>query len=158
MRRKDRELTSLEDRRAILDRSDAMRVAAQDGEGLFVFPVNFGYRLEGDKLTLYFHGAPEGRKARAFAHSCSAAFEMDCAHQLRTAETACGHSFTYRSIMGTGTVCALSDPEEKRAGLSAIMAHATGRADWDFPAPAVEKTAVYKLSVQEWSAKANLGG
>ena len=57
MRRTDKEVTRPEDLRAILDQCDAMRIAGQDAEGLFVFPVNFGYTLEGDRLTLYFHSA-----------------------------------------------------------------------------------------------------
>lgn len=157
MRRKDREITSLTEVREILDQCDAIRIAAQDAEGLFVFPVNFGYQLEGDKLTLYFHSALEGRKAQAFANGCDTAFEMDCGHKLRTADTACKHSFTYRSVMGTGTVTPLSGLEEKRAGLLAVMVHATGRADWDFPDAAVERTAVYQLTVRAWTAKANTG-
>lgn len=158
MRRTDKEVTRPEDLRAILDQCDAMRIAGQDAEGLFVFPVNFGYTLEGDRLTLYFHSASEGRKARAFAQGCEAAFEMDCGHKLRTADTACGHSFTYRSVMGTGQVVPLASPEEKRIGLMAVMAHATGRDDWDFPDASLQKTAVYRLCVRTWSAKANLGG
>ena len=115
MRRTDRELTGISELRAILDQCDAMRIAGQDAEGFFIFPVNFGYTVEGDKLTLYFHSATEGRKARAFAQGCEIAFEMDCGHKLRTADTACGHSFTYRSVMGvelpTVTLDAPEDPE-----------------------------------------------
>ena len=81
-----------------------------------------------------------------------------CGHQLRTADTACGHSFTYRSVMGTGQLVPLASPEEKRIGLMAVMAHATGRDDWDFPDASLQKTAVYRLCVRTWSAKANLGG
>ena len=110
MRRTDRELTGISELRAILDQCDAMRIAGQDAEGFFIFPVNFGYTVEGDKLTLYFHSATEGRKARAFAQGCEIAFEMDCGHKLRTADTACGHSFTYRSVMGTGQVVPLASP------------------------------------------------
>ena len=158
MRRTDRELTGISELRAILDQCDAMRIAGQDAEGFFIFPVNGGYTVEGDKLTLYFHSATEGRKARAFAQGCEIAFEMDCGHKLRTADTACGHSFTYRSVMGTGQVVPLASPEEKRTGLMAVMAHATGRDDWDFPDASLQKTAVYRLCVRTWSAKANLGG
>ena len=146
MRRTDRELTGISELRAILDQCDAMRIAGQDAEGFFIFPVN------------YFHSATEGRKARAFAQGCEIAFEMDCGHKLRTADTACGHSFTYRSVMGTGQVVPLASPEEKRTGLMAVMAHATGRDDWDFPDASLQKTAVYRLRVRTWSAKANLGG
>ena len=85
------------------------------------------------------------------------AFEMDCGHALRSADTACSHSFTYRSIMGSGTIRALSDREEKKAGLGAIMEHMTGR-DWDFPDESVDRTAVFALEVSQWTGKSNQAG
>ena len=109
MRRKDREIRELDQLESILKECDAVRIAAQDEAGLFIVPMNFGYRLEGEKLTLFVHSAPEGRKVEAFRRGGMVAFEMDCGHALRSADTACGHSFTYRSIMGSGTIRALSE-------------------------------------------------
>lgn len=157
MRRKDREIRELDQLESILKECDAVRIAAQDEAGLFIVPMNFGYRLEGEKLTLFVHSAPEGRKVEAFRRGGMVAFEMDCGHALRSADTACGHSFTYRSIMGTGTIRPLTGREEKRMALGAIMEHMTGRA-WDFPDQAVDRTAVFALEVTAWAAKANQAG
>lgn len=110
MRRKDREIRDLDQLEDILKECDAVRIAAQDEAGLFIVPMNFGYRLEGEKLTLFVHSAPEGRKVDAFRQDGMVAFEMDCGHALRTADTACGHSFTYRSIMGSGMIRAAHRP------------------------------------------------
>jgi len=68
----------------------------------------------------------------AFRAGGEAAFEMDCGHALRPADTACGHSYTYRSIMGSGTIRELTALEEKRTALNAIMVHMTGR-EWKLP-------------------------
>ena len=157
MRRKDREIRAQEPKEAILKGSDAVRIGAQDDQGMFIVPLNFGYRLEGEKLTLFVHSAPEGRKVDAFRKGGSVAFEMDFGHALRSADTACGHSFTYRSIMGSGTIRALSDREEKKVGLGAIMEHMTGRT-WDFPDESVDRTAVFALEVSQWTAKSNQPG
>lgn len=157
MRRKDREIQALEQKEAILKGCDAVRIGAQDDQGMFIVPLNFGYRLEGEKLTLFVHSAPEGRKVDAFRRGGMVAFEMDCGHALRTADTACGHSFTYRSIMGSGTIRALSGREEKKAGLGAIMEHMTGRT-WDFPDESVDRTAVFALEVSQWTGKSNQAG
>jgi len=119
--------------------------------------MNFGYRLEGEKLTLFVHSAPEGRKVDAFRQGGMVAFEMDCGHALRTADTACGHSFTYRSIMGSGMIRPLTDREEKKAVLGAVMEHMTGRT-WDFPDDAVDRTAVFALEVAQWTGKSNQAG
>ena len=52
MRRTDRELTGISELRAILDQCDAMRIAGQDAEGFFIFPVNFGYTVEGGSIEV----------------------------------------------------------------------------------------------------------
>lgn len=157
MRRKDREIRELDQLESILKECDAVRIAAQDEAGLFIVPMNFGYQLEGEKLTLFVHSAPEGRKVEAFRRGGMVAFEMDCGHALRTADTACGHSFTYRSIMGSGTIRALSGREEKKVGLGDIMEHMTGRT-WDFPDESVDRTVVFALEVSQWTGKSNQAG
>ena len=155
MRRADREVTALADKRDILNACQILHLSAQDSQGLFVFPVNFGYELEGEKLTLYFHSTPDGRKGAAFAQERAAAFAMDCDHRLKSSDTACTHSYFFRSIMGTGTVRTLTDPAEKVRGFNAIMRHLTGR-EWEFPADRVTSNAVFALTVDEWSAKSKL--
>lgn len=157
MRRKDREIRDLEQKEAILKGCDAVRIGAQDDQGMFIVPLNFGYRLEGEKLTLFVHSAPAGRKVEAFCKGGSVAFEMDFGHALRSADSPCDHSFTYQSIMGTGVIRALTDREEKKAGLGAIMEHMTGRT-WDFPDESVDRTAVFALEVSQWTGKSNQAG
>ena len=44
MRRKDREIRDLDQMEDILKECDAVRIAAQDEAGLFIVPMNFGYR------------------------------------------------------------------------------------------------------------------
>ena len=59
---------------------------------------------------------------------------MDCGHQLMRAEQACSYSCAYRSIMGSGTIRELTEPQEKYEALNAIMRHMTGR-NWEMPEP-----------------------
>jgi nitroimidazol reductase NimA-like FMN-containing flavoprotein (pyridoxamine 5'-phosphate oxidase superfamily) len=47
----------------------------------------------------------------------------------------------------------VEEPEEKRKALSRIMAHNTGRENWEFPDGALNATCVYKLEVEELSCK-----
>ena len=155
MRRAEREVTDLTEPEEILQDCHAVHIAAQDEEGLFVVPVNYGYRLEGRELTLYVHSAQEGRKAAAFQKGGTVAFEMDCGHALHTAPTACGHSYLYRSIMGSGTIRSLESREEKQSALNAIMAHMTGRDGWEMPGEALDRTAVFALTAQTWTGKRN---
>lgn len=154
MRRTDREVTDPKELQAILDQCQVLRVGGQDEEGMFIVPVNFGYDLKDGKLTLYFHSAYQGRKADAFQKGGSVAFEMDCGFELKPAPAACGFSCAYSSIMGSGTIRMVLDPEEKVYGLNRVMAQLTGR-EWDMPAEAVERTAVFAIEAGHWTGKAN---
>ena len=156
MRRADLEVKELSQLEDILKACTAVHLGAADEAGMFIVPLNFGYRLEGEQLTLYVHSAGEGRKVRAFQKGGTVAFEMDCEHALRTADCACDYSYTYRSIMGSGTIRQLTQREEKRVGLNAIMEHMTGRG-WEIPEEGIDHTRVFAVAVQEWTGKSNQG-
>ena len=158
MRRADREVTDPKQLEEILRECTAVHVGAQDGAGLFVVPMNYGYSLEGGNLTLYLHSAQEGRKVAAFRAGGNVAFEMDGRHALRTADTACGHSYTYRSIMGSGPIRELTGREEKRAALGRIMEHMTGKSGWDMPDASLDRTAVFAIQADQWTGKSNQAG
>ena len=75
MRRADREVTDRKQLEEILQACHAEHIGAQDGDGMFVVPMNYGFHLEGDRLTLYVHSAQEGRKASALRAGWTVAFE-----------------------------------------------------------------------------------
>lgn len=152
MRRADKEVKDLEQLEEILRACTAVRIGTRDERGMFIVPMSYGYTLEGEELTLFVHSAPEGRKVSAFRSGGEAAFEMDCGHALRPAATACGHSFTYRSIMGSGTIRELTEPQEKYEALNAIMRHMTGR-NWEMPEPAVARVSVFAIWAERWTGK-----
>lgn len=62
MRRRDREVTDVNDIQSIIDKCDVVRIAINDDTYPYIIPVNFGYELNGDKLTLFFHSSTEGYK------------------------------------------------------------------------------------------------
>lgn len=158
MRRADREVTDRNQLEEILKACHAVHIGAQDGDGMFVVPMNYGYSLEGDRLTLYVHSAQKGRKVAAFRNGGAVAFEMDCGHALRGADTACGHSYTYQSIMGSGTIRELTEAGAKRAALELIMEHMTGRGSWDMPDASLERTAVFAIQADQWTGKRSQAG
>ena len=94
----------------------------------------------------------------AFRAGGTVAFEMDGGHALRTADTACGHSYTYQSIMGSGAIQELTGREEKRAALGRIMEHMTGRGGWDMPDASLDRTAVFAIQADQWTGKRNQAG
>lgn len=121
MRRKDREVTALADILAIMDRCDAVCVAFA-GETPYVVPMSFGFACEEGRVRLYLHCAGEGEKLVRMEQNPRAAFTMYTDAQITDGPTACSYSTTYASVCGSGVLRRL-EGEEKRAGLTALMAH-----------------------------------
>ena len=156
MRRKDREVTDARKIDAVIADSFCCRLAFCDGGRPYIVPLSFGFAWEGGRRVFYFHGAKEGRKIDLIRAGGTVGFELDTHVKLHEAEKACGYSAAFQSVIGTGRVSFVEGLEEKRAALSCIMAHFTGRDDWDFPAQAVEETCVFRLEVEELSCKEHL--
>ena len=78
MRRKDREITDIQAIKKILDGSSVMHIALNNGTYPYILPVNYGYKLNGDKLELFFHSSKEGGKHLIIENDCHAAFEIEC--------------------------------------------------------------------------------
>ena len=152
MRRKDREVTNLEDRLAVLDECKVCRIALRDEQGLYIVPMNFGYQYENGCLTLYFHSAKSGRKINALEKNNAVAFEMDCGHRLMEADEPCRYSYSFASVIGNGTASLVWDGEEKKRALSLLMKHQTGR-DFVFDNRMADAVTVFKISVSTFSAK-----
>lgn len=122
MRLAKREITDPEVLKEIVEECDTVRLGLTDAEGMFIVPVNYGYEFTEEngkaELQLYFHGAAEGRKADALKSQSPVAVEMDCRHGIITGDYTCAYSYSYRSIMGNGTVTLLETFEEKRKDFS----------------------------------------
>ena len=104
MRRSDREVTDRAEIARIIASCDCCRVGFAAEDGVYIVPLNFAYVETGALGALYFHGAKEGRKAGLIAARPKAGFEMDCGHRLNASDRACGYSFAYKSVIGTGVI------------------------------------------------------
>ena len=154
IRRTDRQIEDPQKIRSILEECHVCRLGLIDEAGPYVVPVNFGWVMDGEKLTLYFHGALEGRKIKIIKSGKTAAFEMDCRHELISGgPEACRYSFRYQSLIGTGIPEIINDPREKENALLSIMRHETGRTDFLFSPASLDRTAVYKLVSHSYSGK-----
>lgn len=157
MRLNKREIKDPEVLRDIIEACDVVRLGLADKDGLFIVPVNYGYDLEtcenALRLTLYIHGAREGRKARAFASHPSIAIELDHMDGIITGDYTCSYSCAYRSIMGTGTVRELTEDRKKVYALTRIMEHMTPGAKVEFRPDMLERTGVYRIDVEYFTGK-----
>ena len=153
MRRKDREITDPEKIDTILADCTCCRLAFCDGGRPYIVPLSFGFAWEDGGRVFYFHGAKEGRKIDLIRAGGTVGFELDTGYALREADSACGFSCRFQSVIGTGVIRPVTDPEEKRRGLACIMGHLSGQTDWDFPDQAVGETAVFRLDVMGMTCK-----
>lgn len=153
MRRKEREIKDFEKMMAILKACDCCRIGLVDGDEAYIVPMNFGYEVVDNKLTLYFHCAKEGRKIDLIPNQKSVTFEMDTKHTLTSGDIACAYSFLYQCVMGKGTMEILNETDTKIYGLQKVMAHYTEKENWEFMPSLLDRTYVLKLTVTEWSCK-----
>ena len=157
MRLNKREIKNPDILRDIIESCDIVRLGLRDRDGMFIVPVNYGYDIETDgtglKLTLYIHGAREGRKAEAFAADPSVAVEMDCMDGIITGDYTCSYSCAYRSIMGNGTIRELTGEQEKIHALTRIMEHMAPGARIEFRPEMLERTGVYRIDVKNFTGK-----
>jgi nitroimidazol reductase NimA-like FMN-containing flavoprotein (pyridoxamine 5'-phosphate oxidase superfamily) len=148
MRRKEKQITDMNEVEKVLEQAPVCRLAMVDQGRPYVVPLNFGYR-DG---SLYFHSALEGRKIdvlKAHPHVC---FEVDELEKINKAAKACEWGVSFKSVIGTGTARILDTPDEKKAGLDIIMAHYSGRT-FDYPEEILSKTAVIQITIHEMTGK-----
>lgn len=155
MRRAERQVTDLAAIQEIVKSCNVCRLAMQDEEGLYIVPLSPGAKWEGEKLTLYFHCAGEGRKISALRADHRCAFEMDCGWRLTGEEgNACTYSCDYQSVTGVGTVRFVEDPQEKMAALAVIMTHQSGK-EFSFTEKMAQSVTVLALEAEAYTAKAH---
>jgi nitroimidazol reductase NimA-like FMN-containing flavoprotein (pyridoxamine 5'-phosphate oxidase superfamily) len=154
MRRKDREITSVDEKIEIIERNKACRLALSKNNFPYIVPLNYGYSFEDDKLTLYFHGAAEGKKMDIIKENNNACFEIDCDCKLIENENPCSYGYEFKSIIGFGKIKITGTTEEKIKGLNILMKHQTGKEmRFTFSKEALEKVVVYTMEVEEFTGK-----
>ena len=152
MRRKDREVTDIQELLSIVEECRICHVGLLDDKGVYVVPLNYGYEYVNKQLILYFHSAQVGRKIDAIIKNPNVCVEMDCDHRLIEGEKACDFSFGFKSIIGNGVATILSNYEEKLKGLSLLMKHETQK-EYAFDENMVNHVSVIKVIVNEFSGK-----
>ncbi|MGI5483958.1 pyridoxamine 5'-phosphate oxidase family protein [Streptomyces lavendofoliae] len=151
----DRELVH-----AILDAAYVCHLGfVRDGAPV-VLPTLYGRVGE----RLYVHGSTGSRPLRMAGQAdpglpvCLTVTHVD---GLVLARSAFHHSINYRSVVVHGTAHQVTDPDEKRTALDALVDHVVpGRSADSRPANAKElaATAVLRLDLDEVSAKLRTGG
>lgn len=154
MRRKEREITDREAILGILRQASVCHIAWHDEPYPYILPMNYGLAEEGGTLALYLHAAHEGYKLELTRKNPHVAFEVLGAHQVRGLEAACSYTMDYASVIGQG-ILSIVPPEEREAGLAALMRQVAAGREFTFDARALESVTVLRLDVQAITGKQN---
>lgn len=156
MRRKDREVTDLNQIFDIVSRCSVAHVGMTDHGKPYVVALNFGYERKGDSLILYFHSAYEGRKMKILKENPSVYVQMNCVDEFISGshENPCAFCWRYDSVMGAGVVEFLETPEEKAHALNCMIQHLGKTEDcFQFPAEKLKRTCVYRVCIDAPTGK-----
>jgi len=154
MRRKDKEITDINEKIAIIEKCKYCRLGLSENNYPYIVPMNYGYVYENEKLILFFHGAKEGKKIGILKNNNNACFEIDCDTQLIEAEKPFDYGYAFKSIIGFGKVIFLETNEEKTSGLNKLMKHQTGNdIEYTFSESDLNNVCVYKMDVEEFTGK-----
>lgn len=110
---------------------------------------------------LYLHGAPANHMLRSIDEGVEACVTITLIDGLVLARSAFHHSINYRSAMIFGAAHAVTDDDEKRAALGALVEHVVPGRSVDARPPTdneMRKTLVLRLPITEASAKVRTGG
>lgn len=158
MRRKKRRVTDLESIKNLVEKSQVVRIALNGEDYPYVVPVNFGYEWNEEILTLYVHGANEGKKVSMIKNDPKVAVEMDGNHKLvEGTRNAASYSYAYQSLIGFGKAELLDDLEERRKALHLLMQHAAKGAEFDeIPEGMLKRTGIIKITLDSYTMKENI--
>lgn len=161
MRRKDREIQDQERLWKILQEADVCRVAFCGEDWPYIVAMNFGCK----KGKLYFHCASDGTKLDLLKANPNVCFEVETDVEIVPGENACNWSVQYQSVVGFGHISVVTDLEERRDGLEALLAqYAPGEGtqhsglEMKLPSHLSLETVVLRIDVHSITGKASKHG
>ena len=152
MTRREFEVTDNAVIEKILATSKVLHLGLVDEGMPYVVPMNYGYKTEDGKLTLYLHSAVKGYKLDVLAKNNTCCFEMECGVEPFEGSIACQYGISYYCLMGRGKAVIVDDPAEKMAAMTALMKTQTGK-DFQFNERLVSIVTVIRIDVSEYTAK-----
>ena len=152
MTKRERQITDPVQIRHILDTAKVLRLGLAVNNEPYVVPMNYGYTMEEDRLTLYLHSAVRGKKLDMIRENSRVFFELDCDLTPFEGKVPCQYGLAYSSVMGRGNAHIVEDVEEKKEAMSRLMKTQTGK-DFSFEDRLVSMVAVIRIDVEAYTAK-----
>ena len=154
MRRKDREITDIQEILQIVGTAKILHLGLFDGAYPYVVPLHYGYEHADGRLIFYTHSAAEGHKLDLICENPHVCVELECnVEPVSGGDVPCKYGSTFASVIGRGTAELAADEAEKIRGLQILMKHQTGR-DFTFDGAMAARVEVIKVTLSDFSAKA----
>lgn len=150
--RREKLITDIDTVIEILEKSKVLHLGLVDGDEPYVVPMNYGYTMDDGKLTLWLHGATQGRKYDVIRKNPKVFFEMECDLQPFEGDVACKYGISYSSLMGRGTAVIVEDSQEKQDALTFLMKTQTGM-DFEFNDKLASVVGIIRIDVIDYTAK-----
>ena len=150
--KRERQVTDPQQILEILDKGQVLHLGLSINDEPYVVPMNYGYRMEDGKLTLYLHSAVKGKKLDMIRANPKVFFAIDCDRMPFEGDKPCQYGLVYSSVMGRGTACIVDDVEEKKRAMTMLMKTQTGK-DFTFEDRLVSIVSVIRIDVAEYTAK-----
>ena len=158
MRRKDREVTNIDEIMQIVESAKILHLGLFDSEYPYVVPLHYGYEYTGGSLVFYLHSAKEGHKldlVRANPHVC---VELECDVELVSGgDIPCKYGAAFASVIGRGRATVIKDVQEIIKGLSLLMKNQIGQ-EFIINDQMASTVEVIKVIVDEFTAKSRPKG
>lgn len=155
MRRKDREVSDINEILRIMRDCDDMVLAFNDEPSPYILAVNFGVSENDGEITLYIHGAIEGKKYDYLKDGAAVSFQMSANHKLIMDKDRGYCTMNYESIIGRGEVYELHEYDEKEAALEVLVQkYHIPSEKFIYARAAIPRTRVFKICVKDLTCKA----
>ncbi len=110
MRRKDRELTDVDENIRIVEKAKILHLGLFDSDYPYVLPLHYGYEYADGIIVLYLHSAKEGHKLDLIRTNPNVCVEMECdVHLISGGEAPCKYGAAYASVIGHGRAEVIND-------------------------------------------------
>ena len=152
MTKREFTITDEQQLRDILDSTKVLRLGLAVDNVPYIYPMNYGYRMEEGRLTLYLHSAARGSKLELLSKNPDVCFELDCDQVPFEGRVACQYGLSYSAVSGRGRAVLVEDVQEKMEAMSILMKTQTGK-DFSFNERLVSIVSVIRVDVSEYTAK-----
>ncbi len=149
MRRSDKEINDPGMISQIIGKCQVCRLGLAKDNVPYIIPVSFGY----DGTSLYVHTAKSGKKIEFFEANPKVCLEFEHGVNLKPHDNdPCSWSFSFQSVIGSGVISELTDPEEIISALQLIMKQYSNQ-EWSFTGESIKSLRIWKISIESLSGK-----